>query len=414
LRKLLLALMLVAVVAAPAQIFSVKAEPAHRKLMVVSVDGLDWRYIRDREKLGVKVPNIARLLQKSQWADGVVGVWPTVTWPSHTSIITGARPDQHGILNNARGTLDPALSFWSADKLKARTLWQCVGEAGLTTAAVTWPVTMNAKINWNLPEVFIRRNGGSMDLESVDKYGTPGLVAEITRAHPSFAQQWVDDRTRTLATLYLLKTKHPDLLLTHLVDLDSDAHDRGPFASEANATLARTDELIGDILKALPKDYDFALVSDHGFELLDHVANLKALAAQAGVTGDLKAMGGLVTTTDPKVAEWLRAEAKKPGSDIGREVPHDELVQYAPGLSDAVVAFEPAAHVMFFGRDASGPVHVAPPEKGEHGFWPMRDDYRSVFLLSGPGIKPQALGAVQMISLKDRLASAMGLSCPAN
>jgi predicted AlkP superfamily pyrophosphatase or phosphodiesterase len=275
-------------------------------------------------------------------------------------------------------------------------------------------VTMNAKITWNLPEVFIRRNGGSMDLESVEKYGTPGLVAEISKAYPSFPQQWVDDRTRTLATLYLLKTKHPDLVLTHLVDLDSDAHDRGPYTSDADATLERTDALIGDILKALPKGYDFVLVSDHGFELLDHVANLKAEAAQAGITGDLKAMGGLVTTTDPKVADWLRAEAKKPGSDVGREVPHDELIQYAPDLGDAVAAFEPAAHVMFFGRDTSGPVHVAPPEKGEHGFWPMREDYRSIFMLSGSGIKPAALGQVQMLSLKDRLAGAMGLACPAN
>src|SRR5579863_7416466 len=151
---------------------------------------------------------------------------------------------------------------------------------------------MNAKITWNLPEVFLRRNGGSMDLEAVEKYATPGLVAEIARADPSFPQQWVDDRTRTIATLYLFKTKKPDLLLTHLVDLDSDAHDRGPYTPDADATLERSDQLIGEIVKALPKGYDFALVSDHGFELLDRVANLKAEAAQAGITGDLKAMGG--------------------------------------------------------------------------------------------------------------------------
>jgi predicted AlkP superfamily pyrophosphatase or phosphodiesterase len=384
----------------------------HHKLLVLSVDGLDWRYIRDREKLGLKIPNVARLIKKSQWADGVVGVWPTVTWPSHTSIVTGVRPDQHGILNNGRGALDPSLSYWSAEKLKARTLWQCVDEAGRTTAAVTWPVTMNAKITWNLPEVFVRRNGGSMDLESVDKYATPGLVAEITRVYPSFPQQWVDDRTRTLATIYLLKTKKPDLVLTHLVDLDSDAHDQGPFTANANATMERTDELVGDILKILPKDYDFALVSDHGFERIDRIANVKAAAMQAGVTGDLKALGGLLTTTDPKVADWLRAQAKKPDSDIGREVPHEELLKYAPTLADAVAAFEPVPHVLFYGRDASGPVHATPPEKGDHGFWPLRDDYRSVFLLSGPGIRPQALGQVQMLSLKDRLADAMGLPCP--
>jgi predicted AlkP superfamily pyrophosphatase or phosphodiesterase len=380
--------------------------------MVLSVDGLDWRYIRDADQLGLKIPNLRRVLAKSQYADGVIGVWPTVTWPSHTSIITGARPDQHGILNNGRGPLDPALSYWSANKLKVPTLWQCAGERGMTTAAVTWPVTMDAKITWNLPEVFVRRDGGSMDLDSVAKYSTPGLVDEITRTYPSFPQQWVDDRTRALATIFLLQHKHPDLILTHLVDLDSEAHDQGPFTANANAILERTDTLVGDILKAMPKDYDFALVSDHGFERIDHIANMKVEAAAAGVEGDIEPMGGIVVTKDQAVAEWLRGQSGKPGSDVGREIPHDELVRYAPKLADAVAAFEPADHVLLFSRDASGAAHSPPPEKGDHGFWPLRHDYRSVFLLSGPGIKPGKLGAVEMVSLEDRLAAPLGLSCP--
>lgn len=402
-RKLVCALLGATVLMAPAA-----AAPTH-KLLVVSVDGLDWRYLRDRDRLGLKIPTIRKLLAKSQVADGVVGVWPTITWPSHTAIISGARPDQSGILSNARGTLDPSLSFWSAKKLKVPVLWQCAQRAGRTTAAVTWPVTMEADITWNLPEVFIRRNGGSMDLESVAKYGTPGLVAEITRAYPSFAQQWVDDRTRALATIYLLQKKHPDLVLTHLVDLDSDAHDRGPFEADANATLERTDELIGQMLKALPKGYDFALVSDHGFERVDNIANLKTIAATQGMTGDTKPMGGLVTTADPKMAEWLRAQSGK--GDVGREVPHDELVKYAPGLTDVAAAFEPAPHVMF-GRSQRDVPREPPPERGDHGFWPLRSDYRSVFLLSGPGIRPAKLGPLEMISLKDRLARAMALACP--
>ncbi len=55
------------------------AQAAPRKLLVISVDGLDWRYIRDRDALGLKIPNIRRLLAKSQVADGVTGVWPTIT-----------------------------------------------------------------------------------------------------------------------------------------------------------------------------------------------------------------------------------------------------------------------------------------------------------------------------------------------
>ncbi len=385
------------------------AAPAH-KLLVLSVDGLDWRYLRDRDAMGLRIPNFRRLLAEGEVADGVIGVWPTITWPSHTSIITGVRPDQHGILSNGRGPIDPSLSYWSATKLKVPALWQCAGEKGLSTAAVTWPVTMDARITYNLPEVFARRNGGSMDLETIAAHATPGLVSEISKAYPSFPQQWMDDRTRTQATLFLLKHKKPDLILLHLVDLDSEAHDQGPFALNANAILERTDELVGMLLAALPKDYDFALVSDHGFERIDHIANLKVQAAADGVSGDLEPLGGIITTKDANVAQWLRKLSQQAGGDVGREIPHDELMRYAPALADAIAAFEPADHVMF-GRETTGPLHTPPFEKGEHGFWPLRHDYRSVFLLYGPGIKTERLPALEMISLEDRLAAPLGLSC---
>ena len=278
---------------------------------MISVDGLDWRYLRDADALGLKLPNIRKLLSRSQVADGVVGVWPTVTWPSHTAMLTGEPPFRHGILANAGGPLDITQSYWSATKIKVPTLTQCAMAAGLTTAGVNWPVTVQANLTWNLPEVYAKRNGDSSDLATVDRYGTPGLVAEITRTYPSFAYRWLDDRTRTLATIYLLKKKQPDLLLLHLAELDSEAHEEGPFTPAANAVAERSDELIGDILKALPKDYDVALVSDHGFEKIDHTANLKAMAAAAGVTGAMDITPGMVATNDPQVAQWLRAQSGK-------------------------------------------------------------------------------------------------------
>ena len=383
-----------------------QAQPAHR-LVVLSVDGLDWRYLRDRDTLGLKIPNIRRLLATSQVADGVTGVWPTITWPSHTTMLTGVRPDQHGILANAGGPPDPALSYWSATKIKAPTLTQCLAAGGRTIAAVNWPVTVDAGINWNLPEVYARRNGDSSDMDTVDRFGTPGLVAEIGRAYPSFPQQWLDDRSRALATIYLLKYKHPDLLLLHLAELDSESHEEGPFTPHAEAVVERSDELVGDILKAMPKDYDLALVSDHGFERVDRIANLKVMAAADGVTGAMTIQGGLVTTIDPDAAAWLRRQAGK--GDVGREVPPDELAKYAPQLSGT--AFEPAPHVMF-GAAASGEAHSASKTRGNHGFWPTRPDYHSIFLLSGPGIHPGKLGTIEMVSLHDRLAGALGVSCP--
>ena len=251
-----------------------QADSGH-KLLVISVDGLDWRYLRDRDSLGLHIPNIRRLLKEGQYADGVIGVWPTITWPSHTSLITGVRPDQHGILGNQRPKSDGGGYYWSVDLLKAPTLWQAAHRHGLKTASITWPVTVGADIDFDLPEYFLRRQGGEMDLEGVASKATPGLIQAISVAFPSFPQQWVDDRTRTQAVLYLLREKKADLILLHLVDLDSEEHDRGPFAENANAVLERSDELIGEMLAALPSGYDVALVSDHGFERVDHTANVR-------------------------------------------------------------------------------------------------------------------------------------------
>ncbi len=116
---------------------------------------------------------------------------------------------------------------------------------------------------------------------------------------------------------------------------------------------------------------------------------------------------GLVTTGDAKVAAWLRGLSGK--GDVGREVPPSELARYAPQLSGA--AFEPAPHVMF-GAAATGDAHSASKNIGNHGFWPMRPDYHSIFLLSGPRIKPERLGAIEMVSLESRFEQAMDITCP--
>jgi predicted AlkP superfamily pyrophosphatase or phosphodiesterase len=251
-----------------------------------------------------------------------------------------------------------------------------------------------------------------MDLEGVASQATPGLIAEITREYPSFPQQWVDDRVRTLATVYLLQKKKPDLLLVHLIDLDSDSHDRGPFEGESKATLERTDDLIRQMQAAAkPAGYRIVITSDHGFERIDRVVNIRARAAREGITGDLQIVGSLVVTKDAAVAAWLARLAGDKGSGVGRAVAREELLRFAPAMTEAVAAYEPPAH-MTFGGAADGPLEAPPREKGEHGLWPGRPDYRSTYLLWGPGIAPAKLPQISMLDIKDRLAAAMALACP--
>jgi len=275
---------------------------AGRPLLVISVDGLDYRYLRDCDKLGLKIPNLRRLMREGEMTEGIIGVFPTVTWPSHTTLITGVDPRVHGILGNRRPRDDGGDYYRDVSLLKTKTLWHAAREAGLKTAAITWPAPVGATIDFNLPEYFQKRRGGAMDLPSIETKATPGLVEKIAKAFPSFAQEWMDDRTRTLAVVYLLKYERPDLILLRLVDLDAEAHENSPFTREANAVLEYADELIGQRLQAAPPETAVAIVSDHGFERADRVVDVNKLHRHArdGIWTEfsISSIAGTVTTKE--------------------------------------------------------------------------------------------------------------------
>jgi predicted AlkP superfamily pyrophosphatase or phosphodiesterase len=379
-----------------------------RSLLVISVDGLDYRYLRDADKLGLKIPNLRRLMREGEVTEGIEGVYPTVTWPSHTTLITGVAPAQHGILGNRRPADEGGDYYWDVNLLKTKTLWHATREAGLKSAAITWPVTVNAPIDFNLPEYFQRRNGGGMDLRSIESKATPGLIAKITRVFPSFAQEWMDDRTRTLATVYLLKHERPDLILLHLVDHDAEAHHNGPFSREANALIEYSDELIGQMLAAAPKDIVVALVSDHGFERADKVVDVNQLLKQEGVPGSVAMRSGWLTTNDERVVTWLRNASATKQHGIGREIPTAELQRFAPELANVAAAFESAEHFLF-GTAKAGEIFSEPAERGVHGLWPGRKDYVSSFILWGKGIKPARKPRASMLTIAPRLAEILGV-----
>lgn len=376
-----------------------------RRVLVVSIDGLDQRYLAEADRRGLRIPNIRKLMREGQWADGVVGVVPTVTWPSHTTMISGVDPSVHGIEGNRRPRAEGGEYYWNVSLLKAKTLIDAMKTAGRSAAAITWPVTVDAPLTYNLPEYFERRQGGSMDLRSIEsKSAPPDLVQKIAEMYPTFAQQWMDDRTRTLATLYLLKTAHPDLILVHLVNLDAEAHDTGPFTREANATLEHIDQLVGDMLRALPSEYNFVLVSDHGFEKVDEVVNLAMVAKARGVDG-VRVRPTMAVADSPAAADLIRKLRTEGKFGVGREIPKDEIIRFAPNLAKAAAVVEPAPGYEF---TDSGAERAKPRELGNHGFWPTR--YRSVYIAWGPGVQARRLPEISQKDIAGRLAELLGVS----
>src|SRR5262249_47185445 len=76
------------------------AESAPPTLVLTRFDGLGPDYVTAPDPQGLKLPSLRRFLKEGAFADGVPGVIPTVTYPSHTSLITGVSPAKHGILSN--------------------------------------------------------------------------------------------------------------------------------------------------------------------------------------------------------------------------------------------------------------------------------------------------------------------------
>src|ERR1700755_340051 len=74
-------------------------------VLMISIDGLRPADIWDADKRGLKVPNLRKLEAEGIYATGVRNALPTVTYPNHTTLLTGVWPARHGIANNT--TLDP-------------------------------------------------------------------------------------------------------------------------------------------------------------------------------------------------------------------------------------------------------------------------------------------------------------------
>jgi predicted AlkP superfamily pyrophosphatase or phosphodiesterase len=93
------------------------------------------------------------LMKYGVYALHLKSVFPSYTYPSHTAMLTGALPARSGIYFNqpkgSRGEWN-----WFASVIKASTLWQALKSAGLTTAAVEWPVSVSPDISYNIPEIW--------------------------------------------------------------------------------------------------------------------------------------------------------------------------------------------------------------------------------------------------------------------
>ena len=90
-RRLLLSLTAAALVAGILGVPGAAREADAPRVILISIDGLMPSAYTD-PALAEYTPNLRALKAQGVWADGVIGVLPTVTYPSHTTLITGVDP----------------------------------------------------------------------------------------------------------------------------------------------------------------------------------------------------------------------------------------------------------------------------------------------------------------------------------
>ena len=405
-------------------------------VIMISIDGLVPDYYLEPARLGLRVPNLVRMKLEGAYAEGVEGIFPTVTYPAHTTLITGVRPAVHGIVQNRIFEAPTAPQtrewYWYADSVKTETLWSMAKKAGLVTASVGWPVTVGADIDYNVPEIFDPKENPPTGKRTA-QYATPGLLA-MALADGSGGDNSTDGR-RTSISEFIITSYKPNLMLIHLVALDDAHHKNGPRTPPAIETTERMDGYVGRVIEAARKagildQTTFFLVSDHGFAAV----NKKFEPGVVLVKEKLITLGSDGTPTDWKAAAW---SASGSCAIVLRDPNDKETAEKVTAVFSRIAASKgpinrvlnqadlkklgavPTALLMFdaapdfaFGDELTGPeIHDSKDYRGTHGQLPSRAEMRSALIVYGANVRVGAkMPIARMVDIGPTAAAVLGLS----
>ncbi len=346
--------------------------PSPPTVLLISVDGLG------AEQFDPSVaPRIARLADEGVRAEWMVPAYPTLTFPNHYTLVTGLRPDRHGLVAN--DMVDPALgTFHSKQSFGAPSAWWEGGvpvwvtaeRAGLRTATNFWP-------------------GSEIAIHGV----RPWRWLRYADGIP------LDDRVATtLEWLSLPPAERPRFTTLYFAELDQAAHRSGITSDAARQALAGIDAAIGLLLdgldaRGLRDAVDIVLVSDHG-QVDVPVTNVIATDAMvdpaiATPVDDGQSIGFLPAPGREAEAEavllgahahydcWRKGELPAPWRYGAHPRVPPIVCQLHPGW-DAVLTEKLAW------RRANG-------TRGSHGYDPAHPAMRAVFVASGPSFREGAV-----------------------
>ena len=364
-RLILMLLMFVAGCAGPRIAEGPQPLPAARPpVILVSIDGFRPDYLGH----GV-TPNLDALAAGGVRATAMRPSFPSLTFPNHYTLVTGLRPDHHGVVSNTmEDAAIPGVRFslsnreatadrrwWDA----AEPVWVTAENAGIRTATMFWPGA-DAAIHGVRPAHWLPFDGSVPSGKRVDT-----LLGWIDGAdHPGFATLYFDT-------------------------VDHEGHAAGPGSPPVMAAVADVDAQVGRLLaglKARGVAANIVVVSDHGMAatspdrviLLDGIApagsfRLVGAGAEAGVEampGQEVALAAALLARHDHVQCWRKA---------------DVPARLAYGRNPRVPAFVclPDVGWLIFGSAPKEPVTAG----GAHGYDNGAPDMAALFIASGPAFR---------------------------
>lgn len=381
-----------------------------RKMVLVSLDAMfepDWaRY--SGSWLGDWLAQAAVCTQ-------VKTVFPALTYPAHTTLITGCQPAQHGIGQNQPFQPDTPADmrawYWEESQVQRETLFQAVKRQGGRCASILWPVTGKSKaIKWNFPEVLALP--GENQVLKMLQYGTAPWILHMELKHGreriSTHEPHLSDYAVTLAC-DVIKAHQPELTAVHLVDVDEMRHHHGVNSAEAQAGMQRMErrvQAIWNTIQQIPgmEDALLVLVSDHGQADVNRTVELEPALKKAGIDAQVQSngMSAYLFTTQ---AAQAQAFFQHHGAEMGVSAVYDKEKLAEFGCIPSVdLAVEAAPGVVF----ADG-LPQAKREKATHGFGPGHPAENCLLAVRGRGIQPANLPPMPMCSVAPMLAEYMGI-----
>jgi predicted AlkP superfamily pyrophosphatase or phosphodiesterase len=423
-----------------ATLLAVSPALAHPVLMV-SIDGLRPGDALEAQQRGMTLPHFSELIARGSYATGVHNVLPTITYPNHTTLITGVWPALHGIYGNA--TFDPTRAnmggwYWYYSDIKVPTLWSAVKDSGGNVASISWPVSVGAPVDENIPEYWRANTEDDVKLERA--LASPGLAARMeheTGVPLSDATQDspASDTVKARYAARMIADFKPEFFTVHLNGVDDVQHKYGPGSPEAHRAIENADAALGimqDAARAAHPDAVIALVSDHGFADVRHEVHIAEAFVQAGLiklddrqkivgwdaqpwsTGASSAI--ILARPDDaalkaKIKVLLDQLAADPANGIARIIDRDEVARLggnhgAAFYVDYRLGYQPSSAL-------NGPMVTDSSIRGTHGYFPEHAEMHSTFLIEGPGIPAgKNLGEIDMRDIAPTLARVMGVSLP--